>query len=82
VFDQSKKEQEIRDLKIALNHNKKLEERQNELEKRLNEFAYGENELLQAFKMIKNGYVTLEDVKGGKINLRFTDKAVLKKSDN
>ena len=80
IFDQSKKEQKIRDLEIALKHNKQLEERMGEAEKRLNQFVDSEKDTLQAFELIKRGYATLEKVKDGEIRLRFTDKAVVNKS--
>jgi len=80
IFDQSKKEQKIRDLEVALKHNKQLEERMGEAEKRLNEFADNEKDTLWALKQIKAGYAKIEDIKNGEINLRFTDKSVVKKS--
>jgi len=47
IFDQSKKDQKIRDLEIALKHNKKLEERVEEQGKQIKElFDY-------AFKKIE-----------------------------
>jgi len=78
IFDQSKKEQKIRELEIALKHNKQLEERMGEAEKRLNEFADKENDLVKAFKLLKKGYATLEGVTDGEVHLKFTDKAVEK----
>jgi len=78
VFDQSKKEQKIRDLEIALKHNKQLEERMGEAEKRLNEFAEKESDLVKAFKLLKKGYATLEGVTDSEVHLKFTDKAVEK----
>jgi len=80
VFDQSKKEQKIRDLEVALNHTTQLEERINDQDKRINELANSEKELVKAFKMVKSGFATLEDIEDGEIHLRFTDKAVVKKS--
>ena len=82
VFDQSKKEQKIRDLEIALNHTKNLEEKIDGMEKRLNEFADKESDLVKAFKLLKKGYATLEGVTDSEVHLKFTDKAVVKKSDN
>jgi len=82
VFDQSKKEQEIRDLKIAVNHTNNLEEKIDGMEKRIDELSNSKEELLKAFKMIKSGFATLENIKDNKINVKLTDKAVVKKSDN
>lgn len=78
VFDQSKKEQKIRDLEVAVKHNKQLEERMGEAEKRLNEFAEKESDLVKAFKLLKKGYATLEGVTDSEVHLKFTDKAVEK----
>jgi len=76
IFDQSKKEQKIRDLEIALNHTKNLEERINDQDRKINELSDSKEELLIAFKMIKSGFATLEDIEDNKVRVNLTDKAI------
>jgi len=76
IFDQSKKEQKIRDLEVALNHTTQLEERINDQDKRINELSNSEKELVKAFKMIKSGFATLEDIEDNKVRVNLTDKAI------
>jgi len=76
IFDQSKKEQKIRDLEVALKHSTQLEERINDQDKRINELSNSEKELVKAFKMIKSGFATLEDIEDNKVRVNLTDKAI------
>jgi len=55
-----------------------LEERINDQDSKINELSDSKEELLIAFKMIKSGFATLEDIEDNKVRVNLTDKAIEK----